>query len=141
MCFRFTKTFWPGVSPGPPDDMSIGTECPGSAAVPKRARSAGAASADRLHTRALAATASRSAVESDAATRFHGLIIRREDVEHLGRKPETGGTPTPLGVEFVRYRRSHGPGFRQTVPKTPRMAVRAVFRARQGHGPRMATTQ
>ncbi len=49
-----------------------------------------------------AATASRSAVESDAATRFRGSIIPREDVEFLGRKPETGGTPTPPGVEFVR---------------------------------------
>ncbi|MDE0258227.1 MAG: hypothetical protein OXR82_07530 [Gammaproteobacteria bacterium] len=32
-----------------------------------------------------AATASRSAVESDDAIRFRGSILHREDVEHLGR--------------------------------------------------------
>ena len=79
-----------------------------------------------------AATASRSAVESAPRPGFRSSIIRREDVEFLGRKPETGGTPTPPGVEFVRYRRSHGLGFHETAAKTPRMAVRAVFRARQG---------
>ena len=57
-----------------------------------------------------------------------------------GRKPETGGTPTPPGVEFVRYRRSCELDSRQTAPKMPRMDVRAVFRARRGLGarPRMA---
>ena len=45
------------------------------------------------------------------------------------RSPGIGGTPTPPGVEFVRYTRSCGLGFRQTGPQTPRMAVRAVFRA------------
>ena len=81
-----------------------------------------------------AATASLSAVASASPPRFHGSTIRREDVECLGRKPETGGTPTHPGVEFVRYRRSCGLGFRQTAPKNRRMAVRAVFRARQGCG-------
>ena len=61
-----------------------------------------------------------------ASTRFRISIIRREDVELLGRKPETGGTPTLLGVEFVRYGGSYGLGFRQTAPQTRRMAVRAV---------------
>ena len=79
-----------------------------------------------------AATASRSAGRERASTRFRSPILRREDVEFLGRKPETGGTRTPPGVEFVRYRRSHGLGFHETAAKTPRMAVRAVFRARQG---------
>jgi len=81
-----------------------------------------------------AATASHSAVENDAAIRFRASILHREDVERLDRTPETGGTPTPPGVEFVRYSGSYGLGFRQTAPKTPRMAVRAVFRARQGCG-------
>jgi len=36
------------------------------------------------------------------STPFRGSISRREDVELLGRKPETGGTPAPPGVEFVR---------------------------------------
>ena len=49
-------------------------------------------------------------------------------------EPATGGTPTPPGVEFVRYTGSYGLGFRQTAPKTPRMAVRAVCRALGGHG-------
>ncbi len=73
-----------------------------------------------------AATASCSVGGADACTRFRDPILHREEVEFLGRKPETGGTPTPPGIEFVRYRRSHGLGFRQTAPKTPRMAVRAV---------------
>jgi len=34
---------------------------------------------------------------SRASTRFRSPIIRREDVEFLGRKPGTGGTPTPRG--------------------------------------------
>ncbi|MDE2764309.1 MAG: hypothetical protein OXK74_16240, partial [Gemmatimonadota bacterium] len=42
-----------------------------------------------------AATASRSAVESVPRPGFRSSI-RREDVEFLGRKPETGGTPPPL---------------------------------------------
>ena len=58
-------------------------------------------------------------------------IIHREDVEFLGRKPETGGTPTPPGVEFVRYRRSCGLESRRTASKTPRMDMRTVFRARR----------
>ena len=66
--------------------------------------------------------------------RFLGSIIRREAVEFLRRKPEAGGTPTPLGVEFVRYSGSYGLGFRQTAPKTPRMAVRAVFPDFREHG-------
>ncbi len=74
-----------------------------------------------------AATASRSAGLERASTRFRSPILRREDVEFLGRTLEAGGTPTLPGVEFVRYSRSHGLGFRQTAPKTPRMAVRPVF--------------
>ena len=81
---------------------------------------------------------SRSAVESDASIRFGALIIRREDVELLGRKPETGGTPTPPWVEFVCDRRSCGPEFRQTALKTHRLDERAVFWARRGGGVGMA---
>ena len=55
-----------------------------------------------------AATASCSVGGADACTRFRDPILHREEVEFLGRKPETGGTPTPPGIEFVRYRRSHG---------------------------------
>jgi len=80
-----------------------------------------------------AAIASLSAVASAPRPGFRSSIIRREDVEFLGRKPETGGTPTPPGVEFVRYRRSHGLGFHETAAKTPRMALRAVLRV-AGHG-------
>ena len=79
-----------------------------------------------------AATAIRSTVENDDVIRFRGSILHRENVERLDRKPETGGAPTPPGVAFVRYGGSYGLGFRQTTPKTPIMAVRAVFRARQG---------
>jgi len=58
--------------------------------------------------------------------------------------PKTGGTPTSLGVEFVRYGGSYGLGFRQTAPQTPRMAVRAVSgldRVLGGSMTRMAATQ
>ena len=58
------------------------------------------------------------------------FIIHSEDVEFLCRRSETGGTPTPPGVGFVRYTRSCGLGFHATGPQTPRIAVRAVFRAR-----------
>ena len=51
-----------------------------------------------------------------AYNRFLGSIIHREGVEFLYRKSETGGTPTLPGVEFVRYRRSCGLGFRQDRP-------------------------
>jgi len=50
------------------------------------------------------------------------------------RSLKTGGTPNAPGVEFVRYSRFYGLGFRQTARKTPRMAVRAVFRARPALG-------
>ena len=69
-----------------------------------------------------------------ASTCFRARILRREDVEFLGRKPETGGTRTLPGVEFVRYRGSCGLGFRQTAPKTPEWPLRAVFRASGGTG-------
>ena len=68
------------------------------------------------------------------STHSTGSILDRGDVQFLSRKRETGGTPTPPGVDFVRYRRSHGLGFRATGPQTPRIAVRTVFRARHGSG-------
>ena len=111
--------------------LRCGWPVPDPASTPKTARSTGAGSPGRFHTRA---TRSPSAVESDASTSFRASIIHREDVEFLGRKPETGGTPTPPGVEFVRCRRSCGLESRRTAPKTPRMDVRAVFRARRGWG-------
>ena len=68
------------------------------------------------------------------STHSSGSILDRGDVQFLSRKRETAGTPTPPGVEFVRYRRSHGLGFHATGPQTPRIAVRTVFRARHGSG-------
>ena len=44
-----------------------------------------------------AATASLSVGEADASTRFRGPIPHREDVEFLGRKPETEGNSYPPG--------------------------------------------
>jgi len=138
--FSFHENSLAGVSPDPrwhPRAMFHGNGMSRFGAWPKRVRSAGTGSPVRSCARA---AVSRSAVESDASTRFGAAILHREDVEFVGRKPETGGTPTPPGVEFVRYRRSLGRGFRQTAPKTPRMAVRAVFRALGGHGARIAAT-
>ena len=70
--------------------------------------------------------------------RLHPVSVARSSAARMSSspvgKPEIGGTPTPHGVEFVRYRRSHGLGFRRTAPKTPRMAVSAVFRAAGGTG-------
>ncbi len=70
--------------------------------------------------------------------RLHPVSVARSSAARMSSspvgKPEIGGTPTPHGVEFVRYRRSHGLGFRRTAPKTPRMAVSAVFRASGGTG-------
>ena len=48
------------------------------------------------------------------------------------RKPGTGGTPTPPGVEFSCYGRSCSLGFRPTGPAPPEIGVRAVLRAQQG---------
>ena len=75
---------------------------------------------------------------------FLGLDPPAQDIAFVLRKPESGGTPTPPGVEFVRYRRFRGLGFRPIAPRTPRIAVRAVFRAlpgQKGHpvGQRLAT--
>ena len=70
--------------------------------------------------------------------RLHPVSVARSSAARMASspvgKPGIGGTPTPHGVEFVRYRRSHGLGFRRTAPKTPRMAVSAVFRASGGTG-------
>ena len=68
------------------------------------------------------------------STHFTGSILDRSDVQFLSRKRETGGTPTPPRVEFVRYTRSCGLGFRPTGPQTAGIAVTAVFRARHGSG-------
>ncbi len=72
-----------------------------------------------------AATASLSVGEADASTRFRGPIPDREDVEFLGRKPETEGTPTLRGVEFVRYMRSHGLGSAKPSAKRPESRPRS----------------
>ena len=70
--------------------------------------------------------------------RLHPVSVARSSAARMSSspvgKPEIGGTPTPHRVEFVRYRRSHGLGFRRIAPQTPRMAVSAVFRASGGTG-------
>ena len=129
--FLFHKNSLAGVSPEPPTASPRHVHghgnVPGLGTCPKRVPSPGTGSPVRSWAGATRATDSRSAVESDASTRFGAAILHREDVEFLGRKPETGGTPTPPRVEFVRYSRSHGLGFRQTGRQTPRMALGAVF--------------
>ena len=120
--FSFHENSLAGVSPGPPTASPRHVHGHGMrrfGACPKRVRSAGTGSPVRSCARATRATVSRSAVESDASTRFGAAILHREDVEFLGRKPESGGTPTLPGVEFVRYGGSYGLGFRQTAPKRP----------------------
>ena len=62
---------------------------------------------------------SRFGVEDARLDPRSGSILGRGDVQFLSRKPETGGTPTLPGVEFVRYRRSYGLGFRATGPESP----------------------
>ena len=130
--FSLHENLWPGDAPGPPNDIRAPCQpargCPGSASCPKRARSAGAGSPVRLRARAIRPPPA-VGHRGRAHTRFLGSIIHREDVEFLCRRSETGGTPTPPGVEFVRYRRFCGLGFRQTTPQTPRIAVRVGFRA------------
>ena len=49
----------------------------------------------RVHLMAHAGHAATASRRERASTRFRSSIIRRADVEFLGRKPETGGTPTP----------------------------------------------
>ena len=39
-----------------------------------------------------------------ASIRFSGLILQRQDIAFVLRKPEIGGTPTPPWIAFVRYR-------------------------------------
>ena len=120
----FHKNSGRGMPPNPRNDrrapMSMGAERRGRITVMAHTGRAGAAS--------------RSTVASAPPPRFRGSIIRREDVEFLGREPETGVLLPLLGSSSCVYRRSCGHGFRQTALKTPRMAVRAVFRARQGVG-------
>ena len=103
--FSLHENLWPGVSPGPRTATARHVNRHGDVPVrrlaPKRARSAGAGPPVRLPTRGPPATASRWAIEG-APNRFRGSIIDREDGEFLCRKSETGGTPTPPGVEFVR---------------------------------------
>ncbi len=70
---------------------------PDPASAPKTARSTGAGSPDRLHTLCHAVTVSRSAVESDASTRFRASIIHREDVEFLGPEARNRGYSYPSG--------------------------------------------
>jgi len=119
--FLFHKNSLAGVSPGPPSASPRHVHGHGN--VPARhLPETGAEPRDRIARQVVVTgrrgpPVSRSAVESDASTRFGAAILHREDVEFLGRKPETGGTPTPPRVEFVRYSRSYGPGFRQTGPK------------------------
>jgi len=115
-CYFVSQKLWSGDAPEPPNDRR---------APSPWARSAGAGSPDGARGRRGHRQPFRR--RERPSTRFRSPIIRREDVEFLGRKLETGGTPTLPGVEFVRYSRSHGLGFRQTAPKTPRMAVRPVF--------------
>ena len=105
MCFRCTKTSGRGVSPGPPHATRVPCQparrCPGSTDCPEKgAERRGRATCQVAHT-GHPATASRWAIEG-APNRFRGSIIHREGVEFLCRKSETGGTPTPPGVEFVR---------------------------------------
>ena len=129
--FLFHKNSLAGVSPGSP--TASPRHVHGHGNVPARhLPETGAEPRNRIARQVVVTgrrgpPVSRSAVESDASTRFGAAILHREDVEFLGRKPETGGTPTPPRVEFVRYSRSRGLGFRQTGPQTPRMALRAVF--------------
>ncbi len=66
-------------------------------------------------------------VEMRASIRFSGSILQRQDIAFVLRKPESGGTPTPPGVEFVRYRRFRGLGFRPITPRTPRIARESSF--------------
>lgn len=62
-------------------------------------------------------------------------ILGRRDVLFLSPGSAKPGVLLPLReVEFARYRRFYGLGFRATAPQTPRIALRAVFRARQGSG-------
>ena len=124
MCLRFTKTLWPGMSPNPRTTLS-------------RAMSMGAERRSRItgwRTRATrpppAVQLSRATPPSVSVARF----FRREDVEFLGRKPETGGLLPFRGSSSCVNSGSYGLGFRQTSLKTPRVAVRAVFRASEGHG-------
>ncbi len=122
-CYFVSQKLWSGDAPEPPKR-------------PSRAMSMGAERRGGITGCRTRATRPSPAVRrrERASTRLRSSIIRREDVEFLGRKPETGGTPTPPGVEFVRYRRSHGLGFHETAAKTPRIAVRAVFRGSTGYG-------
>ena len=94
MLFCFTKTLWPGVSPGPP--TASPRHVHGHGNVPARhLPETGAEPRDRIARQVVGTgrrgpPVSRSAVESDASTRFGAAILHREDVEFLGRKPETG---------------------------------------------------
>ncbi len=129
--FRFTKTLWPGYPRNPdgtPAPCSMGTECPGSALGRNGVRSAGTGSP-----RQVVRAGRRQPVQPSRATP-PPVSVPRSSTARMS------SSLAPPGVEFVRYRRSLGRGFRQTAPKTPRMAVRAVFRALGGHGARIAAT-
>ena len=106
-------------------------------------RDHGARSAGQDHRMAHAghtATANRSAVPSAPPPRFRGSIVRREDVEFLGRKPETGGTPTPPGLSSGVTGDSTTLNSAKPPPKRPEWPVRAFFLARQSVGGSMTWT-
>ena len=142
MCFRFTKTSGRGVPPDPRTTSARHVNRHGDVPVRRRARKGrGAPGQDRRSDCARGPSGHRRPLghRGRAHTRFRGSIIHREDVEFLCRRSETGGTPTPPGVEFVRYRRFCGLGFRATGPQTARIAVRAVFGLEHGSGSSGAT--
>ena len=122
MLFCFTK-LWSGDAPEPPNDRR---------APYPWARSAGTGSTDgargpRGHRQPFTR-------RERASTPFPWLDHPPRGCRVPRPEARSRGTPTPPRVEFVRYRRSCGHGFRQTALKTPRMAVRAAFRAQQGWG-------
>ena len=121
MCFCFTKTLWPGYPPDlrHPRAMSMGTEMSRLGTCPKRVPSPGTGSPVKSWSRA--AAGHQSAVQPSRATPPPASVPRSSTARMSSSsagKPETGGTPTPPGVEFVRYTRSCGLGFRQTGPQT-----------------------
>ncbi len=130
MCFRFTKTLWPGGYPPDPH--------------PTAARRAhGARSAGQDHRMAHAghtATANRSAVPSAPPPRFRGSIIRREDVEFPGRETLNRGYSYPSWGRVRALQAIPRPRIPPDRPQNAQNGRECGFPGFGGHGAWMPAT-
>ena len=130
MCFRFTKTLWPGGIPRTPTRRS-------------HAGAMGRGAPDRITGWRTRATRPPPTVQP-SLVRLHPVsvasIIRREDVEFPGRETRNRGYSYPSWGRVRALQAIPRPRIPPDRPQNARMAVSAVFRASGGHGAWMPAT-